>query len=274
MRRTSLFLLAQIALLANSASSQRVWLPAVATRNISIDVVKGFYKSNPYSSIDFASFTVDLQARFPLNDKVALTTAIPFSRVSETTTFGSTSESTSESAFGNPWLGIETVAGPDVVIEFGVRAGIASDEKPVAASLGILNDFDRFEAWLPKTTSGRMIAHIGRIPDQGPFVTGLLGATYAVPGGSDGGDNTLYGSYGVRAGFMGSALLGSVTITGRANISEGDMSFSERTMHQLGFNLEGTRGKFRPSGSIRTYLDKAPRESLKAILTLGASIVF
>lgn len=272
MRRTSLFLLAQIALLANSASSQRLWLPAVATRNIGMDVVKGFYKSNPYGSIDFASFTVDLQGRFPLNDKVALTAAIPFSRVGETTTVGSESASKSESAFGNPWLGIEAVAGADVVIEFGIRPGVASDEKIAASSLGILNDFDRFEAWLPNTSSGRVIAHIGRIPDQGPFVTGVLGATYAIPG--SGGHKTLFGSYGVRAGIMGSGILGSVTFTGHANISESDMSFDERTVHQVAFNLEATRGKFRPSGSIRTYLDEDARESLKAILTLGASIVF
>ena len=272
MRRATLFLLAPISMLANSASAQRLWLPAVATRNIGIDVVKGFYKSNGYSSIDFASFTVDLQGRFPLNDKVALTAAIPFSRVSETGTFPS--ESNSESAFGNPWLGIETRAGSDVVIEFGIRAGVASEEKEEAAGLGILNDFDRFEAWLPKTSSGRAIAHIGRIPDHGPFVTGILGATYTVPSGSVGGDNTFFGSYGVRAGVMGSGILGSVTFTGRADISTGDMSFSERTVHQVAFNIEGTRGKFRPSGSIRTYLDEGARKNIKAILTLGASIVF
>ena len=274
MRRTSLFLLAQIALLANSASSQRLWLPAVSTRNIGIDVVKGFYKSNPSSSVDFASFTIDLQGRLPLNDKVALTAAIPFSRVAETVTFGGVSTSNSESAFGNPWLGIEAGAGSDVVIEFGIRAGLASDEESEATSLGILNDFDRFEAWLPKTSSGRVIAHIGRIPDQGAFVTGILGASYAVPSGSVSSDNTLYGSYGLRAGFMGSGILGSVTFTGRANISASDISFNDRTIHQLAFNLEGTRGSFRPNGSIRTYLDKDVRENLTAIVTLGASIVF
>jgi len=273
MRRTSLLLLTQIILLAHSASAQRLWLPAAATRNVGIDVTRGFYKSTGAGSVDAASFTIDLQGRFPLNDQLAVTAAIPFSRVSETATFFGTSTSITESAIGNPWLGIETPAGSTVVFELGIRAGVASEDKSEASAQGILNDFDRFEAWLPETSSGRLVAHIGRIPDKGPFVTAVLGATYVVPGGDVNGDNTLFGSYGLRAGVMGNGLLGSATITGRANLSDSDLSFSERTVHQVGITVEGTRGTFRPSGSIRSYLDRDARERISAILTLGASIV-
>ena len=278
MRRTSLFVLALAVSLATSARAQRLWLPPDATRNIGIDIAKGFYKSTDFGvNVGFASFAVTAQGRFPVNDKLAVTVAVPLARISQTsvgyTPIGQNATQT-QTALGNPWLGVEVAARPGLIIEAGIRPGIASDEKEAALGLGIVNDFDRFEAWLPKVSSGRVMAHIGRVPDQGGFVTGIFGGTVAIPGGSVGGTTQLYANYGMRAGFHESGILGTVTLTGRLNLSESGASLGDRTLHQLAFNVEGTHGGFRPNASIRMFLKQELRAQVSAIVTVGGSFEY
>lgn len=275
MRRISLLLLALVSVVATSSRAQRVWLAPNADRNVSIDIDKGFYAPDPYSSFDFASFTITAQGRFPVNARTAVTLALPFSHVGVTTVpeYEFPAMSFSQTGIGNPWIGVEIAAAPAVLIEAGFRPGIAGEENEEALALGVNNDFDRYEAWLPSTSSGRVVAHIGRIPDHGPFVTAILGATFMIEGASAGGETELDGNYGVRAGFIGGGILGSVNVTGRINISQGDPPFDDRTVHQLALSVEGTRGGFRPSASIRMFLDEALRQQLKAILTVGGSFV-
>lgn len=268
MRRTSLFVLALASSLAASARAQRLWLPAEPSRNVGFEIGKGFFRSG--TSIDFASFIVTAQARIPVNDKVAVTAAIPLSRLSETSSFTGATTVTS-TAIGNPWLGIEVAASPGLVVEAGIRPGVASDAKEDALLLGVLDDFDRFEAWLPKVTSMRAIAHIGTTPERGTFISGMLGGTFAIA--RDGGATEFYANYGLRAGFRGEGRLASLALTGRARLTHGG-SLDERTVHHVTFMIEGTNGKFRPNASIGTYLDESARQDVKAIVTIGASIVF
>lgn len=275
MRCKPLLLIALVPMLATRASAQRLWLPADTTRNIGFEVGKGFFKSTSYQPhIDAASFTVTVQGRVPVNAKVAVTAALPFARISQSFTDVNFSPVPGDqTAFGNPWLGVEVAAEPELVLEAGFRPGIASRDKDAALGLGVYDDFDRFEAWVPDFSSARAMAHIGRVPDQGAFVTGIFGGTVFFPGSNVGGNPKIYANYGVRGGFSSGGVLGSVTFTGRYYISGTGGTFADRSIHQLGFSLERARGAFRPNASVRVFLKEAIRSEVSPVVTLGASFV-
>jgi hypothetical protein len=100
-----------------------------------------------------------------------VTGAIPFARIGSSGTFSGTK--TTATAFGNPMVGLEYASAPDLTLEVQFRPGLASNEpsKEDVFVLGIVNDFDHFEAWLPKISSVRVVAHSGRIPDRGGFAS-------------------------------------------------------------------------------------------------------
>jgi len=172
---------------------------------------------------------------------------------------------------GNPWIGVEVVSKPDLTFEAGIRPGISGDGNSDPQFLGVLDDFDRFEAWLPKVTSLRATAHMGSMPATGTFVTGKLGGMFALA--RQGGSSELYADYGLRFGFREADRLVSLALSGRARLTHGG-SLDDRTVHHLTFIVEGTRGSFRPNLSIGTYLDPSAREDVKAIVAVGASIVY
>lgn len=274
MRCHRLFLLGLIPILAIRAGAQRIWLPPDPGRNVGLEIAKGFFAAG--TDIDFASFVLTAQGRFPVSQKLAVTVALPFARVSESgPSFDGVSVTQTSTEVGNPWLGIEAAVQHGLVIEAGVRPGIASDafaHQP-AAGLGVLEDYDRFEAWSPRVTTIRGIAHIGAIPDRGAFVSAILGGTVAIPSASNSdGDVQFVANYGLRAGYSGNGVLASLALTGRANLTEGDLSFDERTTHQVAFSVEGTTGRVRPSASIRSFLDDGARQVVKAIVTIGAAV--
>jgi hypothetical protein len=269
MRGHWILLIALFPLSAAPASAQRLWLAPDPGRNIGLEITKGFFKSG--SDVEFASFVVTAEGRFPVNNRLAITAALPFSRVSESGSFLSSPTST---AFGNPWIGIEAIAEPDVTVEAGIRPGITSESSTgeSAQSMAFDVDFDRFEAWLPKWTSARAMAHVGRIPVQGTFVTGTFGGTLFLPSG--GGGSVVYANYGVRLGVRDAHTLTSLTLTGRVGISHGGMLAGSlnSNVNQVALIVEGASGTFRPRLSIGSYVNESLREFTKAIVTVGAAV--
>lgn len=273
MRCHRLILAGLLPCLTARIGAQRAWLLPDDSRNVSLEVGKTFFKSP--TSIDFASFYFVAQGRFPLNQKVALTVGLPFSRASITPSY-SGATTTNSTALGNPWIGAEIVAQPDLVIEAGIRPGIASDasDKENALVLGSLGDFDRLEAWAPKTTSVRAVAHIGRAAATRTFFTGILGGTVFFP--AHGGETQYFANYGLRLGFREDGRLATLALTGRANLghlTEGG-SLDARTVHQLTFRVERTGAGFRPFGSIASYLDEGLRKGISAMVAAGASFTY
>jgi hypothetical protein len=271
MRERWILLAALLSLSAVPARAQRLWLAPEPGRNVGLEITKGFFKSG--SDVDFATFVVTAEGRFPVSKRLAITAALPFSHVSVSEPFLANPAS---SAFGNPWLGIEASAAPDVTVEAGIRPGVSSTEfiDPSAQEFGVLEDFDRFEAWLPKTTSLRAMVHAGRIADQGTFVTGMFGSSVLIPSGGDG--TIVYANYGVRLGVRDAHTLTSLGLTGRVGISHGGVLAGSlnSNVNQIAIMIEGVRGAFRPRLSIGSFVNEGPRESVKAIVTIGADFTY
>lgn len=269
MRLHRMLLVGLLMLWAAPASAQRLWPAPDPGRNVGLEITKGFFKSG--SEVDFASFVITAEGRFPVSNRLAITAAIPYSRVSISDPFLANPPS---SEFGNPWVGIEAAAAPDLMVEAGIRPGISSSEfvDPSAQEFGVLQDFDRFEAWLPKTTSLRAMIHAGRIAQQGTFITGMFGSTILIPSG--GGGTIVYANYGVRLGVRDTRTLTSLSLTGRVGISHGGVLAGSlnSNVNQVALQVEGTTGTFRPRLSIGSYVNEGPREFTKAIVTVGASI--
>ena len=262
---TSAFLV----LVTSPVSAQRVWLSPDPGRNVGLEIGKGFFTSS--FGIKFASFVITAEGRFPVTHRVAITAAIPYATIRESQSFDGSGTST---AFGNPWIGAEIAAQPDITLEAGIRPGIASGapSHDQAYFLGEFDDFNRMEAWVPKRTSVRAMAHLGRIPERGTLVTGIVGGTVFLAG--DGGESVVYANYGVRLGVRDDHSMTSLTFTGRANLGHALVEGSlNRTENQVAIQVEGTRGAFRPRLSVGSFTSSI-RNEIKAIATIGASYVF
>jgi hypothetical protein len=272
MRRISLFVLVVSAVVTASAHAQRIWTSKERIGTFDLDVSKAFLKNESgEGGLQFASFSMMAEARIPAGRDAFVSLSLPFARAgSKATQFSPSSSSTT---VGNPWIGVEFPVAPEMSIEAGVWAGLSSEEDShlPAAILGILDDFDRAEAWSPKTTTVRALLHYyGKPVERGIFTQFTIGASML---NHSGGGSSWLANYGLRVGNRGAAWSESLDFTGRASLDDGG-SFDERTIHQLAATLEGARGPVRPRVSVKTYLDDSIRSGVSAIVLVGATWVF
>lgn len=265
MRRSIIATAVFSTLVCATASGQRTWKEIDTGRSIGLDLIRGFYKA---PAPDFLSFTATLVGRVPASQKLVVTGAIPYARISQSSEFAPTRTQT---AFGDPMIGLEYASAPDLTLEVQFRPGIASERNASdALALGFGSDFDHFEAWLPKISTLRIVAHSGVIPARGGFASGLFGGMVTVP--SDG-TADVFANYGFRVGYREPGVMGTLALTGRIAISGGG-TLDERMINQLALTIEGTGGKLIPYASLRNFLDPSIRDGVDIIVALGARAVF
>jgi len=116
------------------------------------------------------------------------------------------------------------------------------------------------------------MVHAGRIAQQGTFITGMFGGSVLIPSGGDG--TIVYANYGVRLGVRDAHTLTSLSLTGRVGIGHGGVLAGSlnSNVNQVAIMVEGVRGAFRPRISIGSFVNEGPRENIKAIVTVGASV--
>src|SRR5579872_3494845 len=135
-----------------SLSAQRFWRTADDEGQVGLEVARAFYQSP--NTVAFTSFVFTADGRFPVNRNLSITVGIPFTTVGNTSEFADPKRS---NAVGNPWIGADIVAAPDLVLEAGLRPGISSTDFShfSADAFAVYADFQRMEAWAPNTTSAR-----------------------------------------------------------------------------------------------------------------------
>lgn len=251
-------------------TAQSLWLDPGADRAIFLEIQKpnftdeflgGGFITEPMKTT-FATASFFLSGRFRLGGLLTLKAELPFvnSGLKDYTFidfFGDTIryDSYSENQFGNPKLGVEIGApGSRFSTDFAVRFPIVDDEHLLASEFGLLTDYDRFEAFLPDIMTFTAGANY-RFTGPTGLLIHLRGGPAFMVVTEGGGDAELFGDYGAQAGFQAGrvTLLGG--FTGRALITEGDLSFSERTIHQLGLTGSYAFGNFIPGLLFRVPMD-------------------
>jgi hypothetical protein len=259
-------------LLTPAAFGQSSWLDQSPDRAIWLEIQKpnftdeylgGGLFSEPMKTT-FSTATFFLSGRFRLGGLLTLKAELPFTNAglkdyTFIDFFGDTVhfDSYSENQFGNPLVGVEIGApGSRFTADFAVRFPIVDDEHLLASEFALFTDYDRFEAFFPDIMTFTAGANYRYAGPTGLLINLRAGPAFMVV--TEEGNNTdpeLFADYGAQAGYQGSrvTLLGG--FTGRAIITEGDLSFSERTIQQLGLSGSYTFGRFIPGLLFRVPMD-------------------
>ena len=180
-------------------------------------------------------------------------------------------ESDNSTAFGNPYVGVETGAvGAPVTAQLGVYLPLASEDAFEPAALGFIGDFDHAEAYLPNVLTPRGGVQYRKLAPSG-FVWGVRGGLAGwVP--TEGGDAELVGDYGFMAGVDRAPVRLTASFSGRIIATAEEADLGEKTFHQLAFEATYLGQGAEPYLFIRVPLDDGLSESFEHTLGLGVRI--
>ncbi|HXF49638.1 MAG TPA: hypothetical protein VNL73_09490 [Verrucomicrobiae bacterium] len=256
--------------LTPGAFPQSPWLDQTADRAIFLEIQKPNFTDEylgggfltPPLKTTFSTATFFLSGRFRLGRLLTLKAELPFTNAglkdyTFIDFFGDTVsvEGYSENQLGNPQIGVEIAPpGSRFAADFAVRFPIVDDEHLLASEFAFFTDYDRFEAFFPDVMTFTAGANYRYTGPTGLLINLRAGPAFMVVT-EGGGDAQLFGDYGAQVGFRSGrvTLLGG--FTGRALITEGDLSFNERTIQQLGLSGSYAFGNFIPGLLFRVPMD-------------------
>jgi hypothetical protein len=230
-----------VAILPLAAGGQSIWLPPQHGSSVTLEGMKPNYTKG--DNVKFASSAWYLSGRYQATPSLAVAGELPISY------FGVDQGSLSETAVGNPYIGI-VLDGDNspVVAEGGIRLPVTDEDKFNAIVNGWCADVDRWTAFYPDlvTVRGR-----GGMKFNNPLgnVSGrvLLGGSLLIPTGdiSDE-DPELIGELLAELWFQEQQFQFGLDIAGYTWITESDADFNERSEFQVGMGLAYTLGQIRP----------------------------
>ena len=276
-----LIVLTAMAVPASVVHAQRYWHDEQGRDAFRIDFGLPFLKGD---GSKFFTGTMVPSLSWRAGEGVRVEADIPLARAG--------AEGASSLRIGNPYLGLR----------------IGDDAKPVSGILGVrlpasrrttttiaaqavqagmISDYDDFEAYSANLLTLRGGLEFRRTRSNG-LLFGARGATslQVNTSGDPAADSEMSFDYGVRTGYEGARLLGTVALTGRYVLtapaflfvcSAGDeecnpKGFNERTHHQLTGVIELRSMSFRPRVTLRVPLDQDLRDIAGAVLGVGVSI--
>jgi hypothetical protein len=210
------------------------------------------------SDLDVLTLAGALGVRVPLGNGTLLA-ELPFARVGY-------HDFANETAIGNLLLGYEAGSGATRFIAT-VRAPTASENE--AALFGALSDVLQVEAFLPEVTSLRAgVLHRGSRTGRAAVDVHLSGVLFIPKEGDT--DGAL--DYGVQGVIRPKTIGITAGIAGRAIVTGDNMSFAERTMHQLFARIDYTAGNVRPYVGVTVPMDDDVRDVVNATWRAGLQV--
>lgn len=235
------------------ASSQSIWTADRHDKMISFEFLKPeFEKDGEFSRSGSAYF---LSVRWPLSEKATFTGEIPFSHGSVDHTNW---EKTSESAFGNPYLGVEVRGeNPNLFWEFGLRPPMSPDDKDIASFTGLFSDFDRFAAFPPDWLTIKAMVHLQHQNAAGFSYRFHFGPIFMKRTKSDPfiDDQELLVAYSAHMLYRTEMVRAGGGLTGIAILSEDDLLLHGQATNQLGLAVDIGSKSIRPGILLRIPLD-------------------
>jgi len=230
------------------ARTQSPWLDHGAARALSLETVLPTFDAGTGASV----VVIHAGGWTSVGPNLSLEGSVPVLLGSaETPPFPGESRTT----IGNPYLGLRYATGPNTpTILFGVWAPLVSENAVLTSLLAAYGDFDRFEAYMPKTWSARLMVEETKRAAEQLFVAYQVGSTVTVPTRS-GGETEAYANYGLAAGGDVALMRVVVGLTGRMILTEQADNIGDRTWHQLTVAATYRGGRIRPTFYLRLPLD-------------------
>jgi hypothetical protein len=258
--------------------AQSIWADRPDGRFFSIEILKPNFKHDDDPKL--AKYTFFLSLHLPVSDSTRMAFELPLAYAAyrhynyDYAIYRVTQSDKSETAIGNPYIGIETSTGGNVFLEAGFRLPLASGKKYHALSAGSSADFDRMEAFAAKLLPLQMSLNVAH-RDASGLVMRLRGGPdlwINTDPKSEGDKTELWIHYSAQAGFEGKRLSVLTGVTGRLWVTEEHLSLGARSFHQIGVNAGVNLGRFRPALFARFPLDKDLSDYVQNVIGLTCSI--
>jgi hypothetical protein len=232
--------------------------------NISLEMFKP--KSDWSETFEFLNTVWFISGRHQANDRLSVIWTIPILNLDVAQGWTSFSDKV---LIGNPYLELEYKRRPSdghhtVFSRLGIQLPVTTDDDRHATEMSFFTAFDRFEAFIPDLVTISAGSGFHYVNENGFSSRVNLGGAFMKPiMGDDGSD--LFIDYNVAVWFaIGRATLGA-GFSGRMNATETGLPLSERSAHQLGYEISYRFGNFKPSVHMRIPIDQDLRDVVKFV---------
>jgi hypothetical protein len=250
-------------------SAQTIWVERTHEAALTVEAVKPFFDASGSTT---ESSAIALGLRMPVSPRILMAAELPYAHSG----WNADGVTTRQHSIGNPYVGLEARPWDHMPLrlDVGVRVPLASSENPQATSLGILSDVDRMEAYAPRMWSVRGNAayqvavspQVGIGMHAGPLVT-IAKHRDEMESRAD-----LFAAYGSEISYQPSQLRLAAGIGGRTLVTEADMSFDDRSLHQAAAAASYQFGRARPGVHLAVPLDSAQRDIMSWSLGLNLQL--
>lgn len=243
-------------ILAIVALAQMPWTTTLPPHGVAFNFLRPKFAAGGTSLTSGAAY---LSGRFPTGGGWSLRLEAAYAHLDAS---GLTS-----SAFGNPYIGLETTRG-NWTFDLGFRPAMTPDDE-FAVELGLYSDITQIETWLPHvaTLSTRFTYH-SQASTGMTFDLGLAPAGW-IP--TEGGDVEVVLTHYASLGYAGSNVWTALGLGGVLGVTA-DGDFGERTFYQLGGSVGLTRGQVRPALHFLLPLDDAISNDVDFMIGIGVGI--
>ena len=263
--KTSVVLIVILPLfLISAVYAQSTWLDYNARNAVALEILKIRFDEGEESFLSSTSF---LTGRFSLSPKFLLVGEIPFAYYGESTDYG---EDISEATLGNPYLGGEfSIPGSGIMLEFGARAPLVSENNHSAAFYGALSDrVERIEAFLQTYVPLSAFLNFIYEHENGFALRFRTGPAIWLPT-EKWASTEVFLLYGAQAFYRINKVRFGAGFSGRYSITEEDREFENTNWYQLGFLFEVKLGQIQPAAYLRFPLDENLPEMMDFVFGIG-----
>lgn len=250
---------------ATEAQAQSFLHAPAPSNEMSLEWGKPFFTES--DGLSFLTSVAHLTGRVAVRPRFLIVGSVPLSH------WGVSSDFQDESAtdLGNPYLGFQFYTPGEITsVSLGTRLPLASSDGE-ALLVGIIGDFDRFEAYMPETGTVEVELASAYHHSSGLQVEGRFRQAFLYPTGDNRADNEFYLHYEGRVWYAADPVRVGVGLAGAAILSEKDLDFSERTVHHGSVYLAADIGNLRPGAYARLPLDEEFSDGLDLIFGLGVA---
>lgn len=252
---------------ATAASAQTIWTPIEHRLSVNVEALHPRF-DDVGGNVSAFSGALFLTGTLPVSERGMLIIELPFARSS----IDVGGQSVSNTAFGNPYIGMQVGAGTTAhgfVGELGIRPPIVGDNDASAGSMGALADLDRQEAFQNKLTT---ISAAANVYARSPQTMGRLrlGLTEQFIGADVIDYETLL-NYGALASLDVDRLRVGAALTGRYLLT-GSGSFGDRSFHHAAASASVSFEQLRPGLFFRVPFEKDVRDLVSR--TVGVTLEY
>ena len=237
---------------AAHAAAQSPFIPVEPGPTVGVELIRPSYSSRFDDAVGGLTGQIHLSTVLPISSGVRFVAEVPLAHFDPA--FDGYDGATSK--LGNPYVGIRFGDPARLGGRFGVRLPLATAENGDDAApleLGGFGDYDRIEAFMPRVLTVGVAGQMGRAAVSGLVGRVVLGGDMMLS--TEGGDPELFAAYGVQTGYERNGTAAIVSVTGRALVTEGELSLAERTIHQITLSGAHRFGSLQPAIWLRIPVD-------------------